>query len=92
MVNNPGQERQFEFNSTYVIDSLASDELQTALELFNDIILRRLTRIDSDSARSNVRCVARHLPGGYRYHRADRHLMSMLVKVIYAISAFISAL
>jgi len=37
--------RQFEFNYIYIVDSLGADELQTASDLYNDIVRWRLMRI-----------------------------------------------
>lgn len=38
--------RQFEFNYIYIVDSLGADELQTASDLYNDIVRWRLMNID----------------------------------------------
>lgn len=45
MSNSSNPTRQFEFNSIYVIDSLAKDEFQTATDLYEDIIRRRLMTV-----------------------------------------------
>jgi hypothetical protein len=38
--------REFEFNAIYVIDSLGPGDLQTAQHLYDDVIRRRLLRLD----------------------------------------------